>query len=174
MALGLLASVLGHTAAYGNGHAMGGPYHDLLITLVDAGVGSFVLAFLALAWAGAGQISDGSVLAARLTGYLPSIPLLGAFAAGWYQLFESFEGTHAGGSVALIAVALCIAVFLVHRLAISAIAAIAVLILSVFRNPFAPRVRLWVRCAEHPLPVREGAPLRKRFARPPPCTTARA
>ena len=172
--LGLLASVLGHMAAYGNGHAMGGPYHDLLITLVDAGVGSFVFAALALAWVGSGRISDGSVLAARLATYLPSVPLLALSAAGWYQFFESVEGAHAGYGTAVIVIALSFAILLVHWLARSAIAVIAALILSIFRNPFAPRVRLWIRYAEHPLPIREGAPLHRRFARPPPCTTASA
>lgn len=153
---------------------MGGPYHDLLLTYVDAGVGSLILAALALAWVGSGHIFDGSVLAARLSGYLPGIPILALTTAGWYQLFESVEGSHGGENVLVIAVALLLAVVFVHWIARTAIAAIAALILSVFRSPFAPRVRLWIRYAEHPLPIRDGAPLRRWFARPPPCTTASA
>lgn len=173
-ALGLLASVLGHTAAYGNGHAMGGPYHGALLTLVDAGAGSFVLAAVALAWAGARGIADGSVLAGRLARYLPGLPLLTATTVGWYQLFESIEGAHSDDSVWLIGIALTAAVLFVRWIARSAIAAIAALVLAVFRREFARRSPIWMRSHERRLPNQGHRFTRKRFARPPPCAASRA
>ncbi len=170
-ALGLLASVLGHSAAYGNGHTMGGPYHSLLIALVDAGVGAFVLAAIALAWSCAGRCLDGSVLAARLATCLPGIPLLGLATTGWYCLFESIEGAHADDPLLLIALALGLAVVVVHAAATAAIAAVAKLVLAIFRNAFVQRTRVWLSCFELPVFVSRIATSRKLFVRPPPCMT---
>lgn len=172
LALGLLASVLGHAAAYGNAHAMGGPYHGLLITLADAGVGAFVLAAVALAWACAGRCLEGSVLAARLASYLPGVPLLGVATAAWYFFFESIEGSHADDPLLLVALALGLAVVVVHSAARAAIAAVAKFVLAVFTSAFAPRLRVWIARFERPAAVSRLASSRKLFVRPPPRVTA--
>ena len=73
LALGLLASLVAHTALYGSSHEMGGAFHRELVTVALAALGGLLVAFGALAWTGSRHAADGSVLAARLTGRLPGL-----------------------------------------------------------------------------------------------------
>jgi hypothetical protein len=170
----LLASLLGHAAAFGDGHAMGGAHHGLLVALANVGVGGFVLAAISVAWAGRGAATDGSVLAARLACYVPGLPALGLCTAGWFSLAEATEGAHADGNLFLTVLALVLAAALVRMLARRAIEAIAAVVISICAPSFARRIRIRLLRLQRPLRIREAAHVRRRFARPPPSVTSRA
>ncbi len=174
LTLGLLASLIAHTALFGGGHAMGGAYHDALVQLAGAGCGGFVLALAALAWTGSRRAADGSVLSARLATRLPALPSLVASAGAWFAIGERIEGRHADAgllatiTVVVLAAAAVLAIgrWLVRRLAGAVIA--------VSRSPFAERPLIWVRHLQ-PAPIARRSPLlRRRFARPPPIANVRA
>jgi hypothetical protein len=174
LAFGLLASFFAHAAVYGHEHAMGGAYHELLRSMALAAVGGFAMAFGALAWFGAGPCSDGSVLAARLAGHLPSLPLLAAAGFGWFVLGESIEGTHPDASAILIAAALLVVSWLLLaglRALLRLVAAIVVAILTI---EFAPRLEQWSAHFALPPIARETLHRFRLFARPPPSARARA
>lgn len=168
LALGLFASLLAHTGLYGGEHAVAGGYHGLAIDLCMAAAWGFVVAFTAIAWGSRGFVSDGSVLATRLTKHLPSfLPTLGAGAL-WFQLCELVEPQHAAVGAPLVILALAIAAWLVTWLARGIVAAVAGLVIAIARCSFSPRTP-----SRTPLPRSRPLALRllrayRRFARPPP------
>jgi hypothetical protein len=174
LVLGLLASLVAHTALYGGEHAMGGAYSELLLELALAGGLGLAGAAAALAWSAARRTADGSILAADLAARLPSALSTGLSAIGWFIAGEGAEAPHRGPGWLLVTLALAGAAWLVVRLAHALVRAIADAIVAVVRSSFAPR-RPRRRLARHPAPVILASPLlRRRFARPPPIATARA
>ena len=168
LALGLLASVLGHSAAFGSQHEMGGAYHETLVALLTSSLGVAALAVIFLAVAGAKTVQEGSVLAARLCVFVPGIPLLTATSCAWYQFFESVEGAHRQAPFLVVAAMLVAAVLAVHGIVRWFIAFVAALVFCIVSNAFDSRGRCWTRQIDHPLPVQFDVALRRRFARPPP------
>lgn len=168
LALGLLASVLGHAAGYGNGHAMGGAYHETFLTLAYAGVGIFVLAALAVALAFAGAAAEGTIVASRLRSWIPGIGLLAVATSGWFAVAEAIEGSHATGTSLTIVVALLIAIFAVRAFALAVIAIISSIAIAIDAAAFAPRSYQRYLSLDRPLAVPSIAHTRRLFARPPP------
>ena len=175
LALGLLAATIAHAIGYGNSHAMGGPYHGLLFALCGAaGIGALVFA-ASLAWASAGRMAQGSVLAARLRDHLPGVTALTASATLWFALAESVEPHHEAASPVMLLAALVIAAWLVSLLARGALAIVATIVLAFraagtiadlvatpkTRFDAAPRARRLLRASP-------------RYARPPPLTVTGA
>lgn len=169
LVLGLLASLIVHAAVYGGGHEMGGAYHALLLQAALAGALS-LLAFLgSLAWAGAGQTADGSILATRLAQRLPGAVSLIVGTSFWYTLAERIEPQHAA-TPAPVVVLFCVAVisWLVLRLAHIVVRMLANVVLGASRLPWATRTPRWIRHAPSAPIARRLLCRRRRFARPPP------
>lgn len=107
--LGLLASLAAHTAAFGSGHTEGGAYHALVTTLALAGAGGALLAALTAAFGTGGTCAQGSVLAARLSTWIPNAPLVAVSGTAWFALIESTEPSHAAASILAIAAGMLVA-----------------------------------------------------------------
>jgi hypothetical protein len=173
IALGLLASLAAHAVLFGGGHEMGGFFHGLLVQAALAGgVGLFGF-FGALAWAESNGSADGSILAARLRERLPSLYLIVPATTLWYGVAESIEPHHAAISPVAVLAALGAAAFVVLRLTIAIIGALARAVISVSRSPFLSRTPCWRRRARLRPLVRRAYWTRRRFARPPPIAVLR-
>jgi hypothetical protein len=172
LALGLLASLAAHTGLFGDGHAMGGAYHALLVQgALAAGVG-LVAFFGALAWSDSGITADGSVVASRLRDRLPNVGGVLASAAAWYAAAEAVEPRHADAPALFEIAALVASAWLVRYLAGAVARAVGAAVFVIRRSAFAPRLPVRRRRSQRtPLPRR---PLlaRRRFARPPPIIAA--
>jgi hypothetical protein len=166
--LGLLASLAGHTALFGQGHAMGGGYHAVLVQVALAGALCLLAAFGALAWSGSAGTADGSVVAARLRIRLPGAASLFAATLLWYGAAEALEPHHAPASSVTALLALAGIAWLVLRLANAIVAIVAGAAIAVRRTPFAPRATPWYRRPRTHLVARRAPFARRRFARPPP------
>jgi hypothetical protein len=168
LALGLIAALLAHAAAYGGSHAMGGAYHGVLLDLSEIAVALSIVIASAMAWSGARKVANGSVLAARLRDCLPGwIPIAGS-ASGWFVLAEHLEPHHAEAPLLLLGVLLACASWFVLVLARGLLAVLAGAAVAV-RKRYAVRLALLCvqRVSESPLPY---IVLRSkyRYARPPP------
>ncbi|HEY9086352.1 MAG TPA: hypothetical protein VIN40_10530 [Candidatus Tyrphobacter sp.] len=168
LALGLLASLLAHAAGYGGGHAMGGAYHEAFAALAAVGGLASALASVALAWAGAGSLLDGSILAARLRRTVPGWPATLAAAACWFTLAERLEPKHQATSRLFLIVALALAAWLLLALARAALSMLARIAIAVRKTRFA--LRATARVTLHRTAARTRTLLRcvRRYARPPP------
>ena len=174
LALGLLASLLAHTALYGGEHAMGGAYHELLVQIAAVGSLGFVTLLGALAWTGSRGTSDGSILAVRLAARLPRLAPVAAAAAFWFALGEHIEASHSGAVQVLTVIFLVAAAWLLRALGRGAVRLLAGAVIAISRSPFAGRTPVWVRHARQAPIACRSPQLRRRFARPPPIANARA
>jgi len=166
--LGLLASLVAHAAIFGGAHAMGGAYHGALLQLALAGSLGMCTAFAALAWGEAGQVTDGSVLAARLGERLPALPTLLLATSFWFALGERIEPEHAAASLLLTVVSLVVSAALLWLVTRHALRLLVAVVFTVSRPPFAGRVPAWARRRQPPPTARRSPLLRRRFPRPPP------
>lgn len=172
LALGLLASLIAHSALFGGSHAMGGAYHGALLETAFAGCAGLLGFIAALAWLGASTAADGSVLARRLASVLPGLPALTLATTAWFVLGERLEPAHSAAPALVVLGALLLAAWLLHRMALAAVAVLARAVLTIVTSPFAARVPSWLRIAA-PAPLSRRSPvLRRRFARPPPVAFA--
>ncbi|HYL27122.1 MAG TPA: hypothetical protein VEW74_04750 [Candidatus Nitrosotalea sp.] len=168
IALGLLASLAAHAALYGDGHAMGGAYHALLLEAGIGGALSLLLFFGGLAWVESGLTADGSVLAVRLRERLPGLGAILAATCAWYAAGEGLEPHHGAASPLALAIVLAAAAWLVARLAHAVADAFARAAVATQSSSFVPRTPLWKR-RERVRPLYRRVLLaRRRFARPPP------
>ncbi len=173
--LGLLASVLAHTAAYGSGHAMGGGYHDAL--LGGAALAALVALAIAVsvAWTCAGSIPDGTVVGARLRSLMPSWPAVLVGATAWFALGEHVEPHHEAVAPLIIVAALAFAAWSVLVCARALVAFLSAIVIAIRTTAFAELAH------ERPQRLRFFPPLsrsllraQRRYARPPPVAIARA
>ncbi|MGC1379909.1 MAG: hypothetical protein WA814_02655 [Candidatus Baltobacteraceae bacterium] len=172
LALGLLASLVAHTALYGGGHIVGGAYHGALLQAAVAASLGLLVFFGLLAWGGAAGAADGSILAARMNERLPGFTYVATSAAIWFGIAEWLEPHHAGAAPSLLLLGLAIASWLVLRVAAAVVRALAGAVIAVCRAAFAPRTPSWTpRPRAKPL-VRRTLLVRRRFARPPPIAIA--
>lgn len=172
-ALGLLASLLAHTAAYGGGHAMGGSYHSAIVAAAAAAALAAFVSATSLAWAGAGRARDGSILAARLRSVLPSWSSLVLFATAWFALGERIEAHHDGAAPLLIALALAACAWLVLACVRALLAFLAEIVIAIRAGAFAPRSPSLHRTLARATPiVRTLLLAHRRYARPPPSAIA--
>jgi hypothetical protein len=174
LALGLLASLIAHTALFGGEHQLGGAYQAAIFTMVSSAVGGLLVGFAALAWLGARHTADGSILASRLGQRLPGLAPLLATTALCFALCERLEPEHAARGLLPLVVALAVAAWLVRALAQVAIEALARAVIAIDRTPFAPRIPIRVHLAVPVVIVKPAPQLRRRFARPPPIANVRA
>ncbi len=167
--LGLLASLIAHTASYGGNHELGGAYHSTLELLALVGAGAFAASLVAFAWLGARRHADGSILAAALRPLIPSGAPLAVSASLWFGLIESLEPEHLWHA-SLLAVALCLiaASLLVAFLASAVVRAVAAIVLAIAREPFVRRPVCYRRRFAHRSSARRAVFVYRRFARPPP------
>jgi hypothetical protein len=173
--LGLLASLVAHAAIFGGGHAMGGAYHGALLQLAVAGSLGMGVAFAALVWGGAGHVTDGSILAARLGERLPALPAILGATSIWFALSERIEPAHAAASLPLTLLSLVASAVLLRVIARYALSLLVGAAFAIGRAPFSRRAPAWARRAQT-TPIMHRSPLlRRHFARPPPiAATARA
>ena len=154
---------------------MGGAYHGMLLQLALGGTFGVGVAFAALAWSGAGQVADGSILAARLGERLPGLPMLLATTTFWFALGERVEPEHAAASLILTLLSLVICAALLRVVVQHALRLLLGAVFAVPRTRFAGRTPLWARRSRSLPTLRRSPLLRRRFARPPPITaTVRA
>ena len=166
--LGLLASLVAHAAAFGDGHAVGGAFHESLATAaLAAGVGLFV-GFGALAWIGAGRHAEGSVLASRLEARLPRPVGLTAASTVWLSVGEMLEGPHLGAPALTLALSVAAAAALVYVLAVGIVRLLAGIAIAIRATTFAPRVPFRTRRAYVLIVAAPSGHAGRRFARPPP------
>lgn len=168
LALGLLASLVAHTAIYGREHMAGGNYHGLLLEMALSGAVALVAAALLLGLTGARTTLNGSVLAARLTARLPGFGSLLTSTVLCYVAIESLEPHHANGS--LLGAGLCLAVvsWLVTGLSRRFCALVAATVLRIFRAAFSARTFSWFVSPLVTSNRRRVLCAHRRFARPPP------
>lgn len=166
--LGLLASLLAHTVSFGGEHAAGGPFHDALFSLAWAGGLGFALLLGLAAWLNAGHYAQGSILASRLTPFIPRAATVVAFAAPGFFAIESLESPHAGVALGAILAALAVASLALSLLARIFVRAIADIAFAVASHPFAARLPIYVRRASSAPRGRSTRFVYRRFARPPP------
>jgi hypothetical protein len=174
LAFGLLGSFLAHTALYGHEHAMGGAYHEILRSMVLAAVGGFGAALGGLAWFTAGQYSNGSVLATRLSTQLPPLWLLSTAAFGWFTFGESIEGHHPDPSFATTLTIIILTAWLLLLGLRAALRVLAAIVVAIKTIAFASREPVWSIHPALPPIVSEANHRFRLFARPPPSVLARA
>jgi hypothetical protein len=165
--LGLLASIAAHAAVSGD-HAMGGAYHDLVVSTAFVAAASLVLVAGTLTWIHAGRLADGSILARALERLLPGLLPLIATTAGSYWMIESIEPVHRWTFAPLVAIAVVVAAWFVRSLTFALVRAIADFVVAIRRQSFAPRIPMWARPCAVPVVIQASPLLRRRFARPPP------
>ncbi|MGB8907413.1 MAG: hypothetical protein WCC84_01555 [Candidatus Cybelea sp.] len=168
LAWGLLASLAAHAALYRGEHAMGGPYHALLLQGAFAAGLSLIVFLGTLAWSASGATADGSVVASRLRDRLPNLGTVMASAGAWYALAEAAEPQHAAASPVFAFAVLALSACLVLRLAAAVARAIGAAVFAIRRTAFAPRMRLRFRLPQLRPLARRPLFTRRRFARPPP------
>ncbi len=169
LVLGVLASLMAHTALFGGDHAMGGGYHAALLQLAIVGSVGLLVFYGLLAWSGSRNAADGSVLAARITPRLPGFFALCASTTLWYAVAERIEPEHAAHAPLLgTMVALAAAAWVVLALTRALVRLLASAVIAIARTRWAPRVLFLVERSPVRLIVRRSPIHRRRFARPPP------
>jgi len=168
LALGLPAAVLSHMAIFGGAHEAGGKFHTLVLDGVALSVALFAIALGASAAFSAKFTLDGTIVAARLRRYMPSLLAVAASTVGWYELIEGLERA-ALLPPAIALVALACAAALVFLLANALIGTVAHAAVAILRAP-SPQdlARYCVRFGAAPLTVRASHLFARRFVRPPP------
>jgi hypothetical protein len=168
LALGLLAAYAAHAAAYGNGHAMGGSYADMLHGFASIATLGFAGLWFAVSWVNGPRLRNGSVLSAVMTRYTPSWLVVAAAGSGWYCLAESLEHAHAQAPISLVAIALVLASFAARAIARFALRALAGFVFAIGSPAFKRRSPAFVRIADAPLPCSPLVRAWRLFSRPPP------
>jgi FtsH-binding integral membrane protein len=153
---------------------MGGAYNGLLLQLALVGSLGMSLALAAVAWGGAGQLADGSVLAARIGERLPALPALLVSTCSWFALGERIEPEHVAASLLLTLLCLVVSAVLLGVAARFTVRLLVGATFTVFRPLFSGRAPAWVRrTQQRPITLRSPL-LRRRFARSPPIANDRA
>ncbi len=171
LALGIPVAILAHTVLFQDGHQLGGPLQGVFLgAAVAASVGVVVL-FAALALVSAKTAATtGSLLAARLSAWLPGAWLLAATALGWYIAIECSETDgHAPAPFFAMAIALVACALAIRWAAQFVLGAIASVTLAAHVRPFAGRPRAFAPRRPEPILAAAGrVAAYRRFARPPP------
>jgi len=168
LALGLPAAVLAHMVVFGGAHEAGGRFHSLVLEGVSLGVALFAIALGASAAAAAKFTAEGTIVAARLRQYMPSMLALLASTAGWYETVEGLERASLSPP-AFAVIAIACAAALLFILANALLASVAHAAVAILRWP-SPQdlARYCVRFNAAPVVVRTSRLYARRFARPPP------
>ncbi|MBV9148540.1 MAG: hypothetical protein JO024_01640 [Candidatus Eremiobacteraeota bacterium] len=168
LCLGLPAAMAAHFLTFGGAHTLGGAAHLFLMDAMVVAVCASILALCAGALYLAAGAREGSILAARLERFLPSVLALALSAAGWFALIEQGESAHATPiAVAALAI-LCIAVLL--RVALGwGLRLLAAAALCLFTLQFTALERERFDSLSTVIPARKRAQLAlSRYCRPPP------
>lgn len=167
--LGLLASLLAHTASYGDGHIAGGQYHDALASLALAGGVGFAASLALFGWLNARRMAEGSIVAARLRRHLPSPAAVCAIATVCFAGIEALEtAPHAQTPSGLIVLALVVASWAICALARFMVGTLAGIAVQLVARGSALRRPAFVRRAAARVRVMGTLYAFRRFARPPP------
>jgi hypothetical protein len=174
LALGIPTAILGHTLLFGGSHQLGGSLHELFLDVALAACAIVAVLFAVVALSGASGASTGSVLAARLGGYMPGLWSVLASSALWYGAIEAAEPEHQMPPVLLVLALLTVAALLICFTADALRRAIASIVLAVYTAPFAPRMPVFItRRRSTTLVRRRRLATGRRFARPPPIAMQR-
>jgi hypothetical protein len=165
---GLLASLLAHAAAFGDGHAEGGPFHVIFLVLAGAALLGFGLAAARTAAAAAGYAQSGSVLAGRLAGLVPSKLPVVASAFGWFALGESLEAEHSPASLLVLLVAIVAVALALRIAALAALRALAAIVISCETQRFRARSPRGIAYAPAAVRLPASPRVRRRSGRAPP------
>jgi hypothetical protein len=166
--LGLPVALLAHMGTYGNEHLVGGSQHGLLIEV------GFVLAALAGLLALAATLlssrsaQSGSMLAAKVSAYLPTCLPLALCSLAWFVAIERCESPTLGFDL-LVPVWIALLSFFAYRGARAIVRAFATLAVAWFAPARAARPGLTnLRFAYTAPLVASRGYIRRRFTRPPP------
>ncbi|MDQ6930911.1 MAG: hypothetical protein M3126_09630, partial [Candidatus Eremiobacteraeota bacterium] len=86
--MGLPVAILAHILSFGGGHTLGGSAHELVIDLSLTAACASIAALVAGAiFISAGR-REGTIVAQRLTKFLPGGGVIFALAAGWFAVIE--------------------------------------------------------------------------------------
>jgi hypothetical protein len=166
--LGLPVALLAHMGTYGNEHLMGGSQHNLLVEvgLVLAAVSGVVA--LAAALLSPGSVQSGSVLAARVSAYLPTWLPLALCSLACFMAIERCESPVLTFDP-LVPIWIAVLSFFAYRGARAIVRAFAALAVAWFAPARAARPGLSnLRFAYTAPLVASRGHVRRRFARPPP------
>jgi hypothetical protein len=174
--LGVPTAILAHTLLFGQSHQLGGSLHGLFFA---GGVAACVIAALVvaiLAVAGSRTTPTGSLLAFRLSSWLPGVVSLAGSTLFWYALIESAEKPHVAAAPMLLLIATVVLCALgLRTVARGVIAAIASVAISVRLAAFAVRSFSFVPAFPEAICAFAGRiAARRLFARPPPAAMQRA
>ncbi len=167
--LGLLASLVAHTAGYGNGHTEAGAYHELLATLAFAGAGGALIAAICAAFGNVGTCAQGSILSARLCTWIPGAGAVAVAGGTWFAFIESLEPAHGPASFIIIALAMLVAALALRGLAVLTARVLASCAIAIARVATARRVVFFIRRYAAPAVVTPHL-ARRIVTRPPPRT----
>lgn len=166
--LGLPVALLAHVAIYGNEHLIGGSAHALVVEvgLALAALGGVVA--IATCLLSSHSAESGSVLAARLSAYLPGWLPLALCALGWFLGIERCESASFGFDPITLFWLAGFAVLAARgaRAGARAVATLAVAWFAPARST-RPGIRNLRFAYAAPLVASRGH-VRRRFARPPP------
>ncbi len=168
LVLGLPAAVAAHFLTFGGGHTVGGASHVLLMDSIVVVLCASILALCAAAVFFALGTREGSIVAARLEGLLPSALSLAVVATGWFILIERAEEPHAIPLAIATFAVVCVALLLRLALggALRLLAAVALRLLTV---PFAATPRDGFDSFASIAPILKRPQLAlSRYSRPPP------
>ncbi len=167
--LGLLVALLAHTASYGNDHVAGGAYHEMLEFLAAAGAGGFATLLAGLAWLGAGRHANGSILAAGLRPFVPSLPGLLVSGSCWFAIIESIEPGHEfHAPILVVGTCLIAAAWLINATARWFVQTMAAIAFAFVGPQFARTPARYCRLFPRRSSARRTDFIYRRFARPPP------
>lgn len=171
LALGIPTAILTHTVLFQSGHQLGGSLHETLLGVVIAASLGVLVFFAALALSGAKTAAtSGSLLAHRLSAWLPNAWLLAGSALSWYTAIECSETDgHAPAPFFLLAVTVVTCALAIRWVATLVLGAITSITLAARVRPFAGRPRVFA--PRRPRPILAGTgrvAAYRRFARPPP------
>lgn len=165
--LGLLASLIAHTAGFGSSHTEAGAYHELLSTLAFAGAGGLLVAAICAAFGHCGRCVQGSILASRLCSWIPGTGAVALAGGIWFSFIESLERGHGPASFISIALAMLVAALALRFIAVLTARALATCAIVIVRVAIAPRTVFSPRRYETPAIVTPHL-ARRVVTRPPP------
>ncbi len=166
--LGLLVAFVAHGVSYGDGHAMGGGYDDVLRSIALLATLAFTAFWVALSWIIGKRLRDGSIVSAIAAQFIPGVPGVGVAALGWFCLAESIESGHPQAPVPLIVSALLLASVAVTILSRVVLRTLAKIVFAVGWRAFEPRIPAWTSVADTSVQLDPLVRTRRLFSRPPP------
>lgn len=167
LALGLPVAILAHLLSFGGGHTLGGSAHELVIDLSLAAACASMAALISGAILISAGRSQGTIVAQRLSAFLPGPGLIFALATAWFAAIETPEAGHRF-SIALVVLAILVASLTIRALVGCIVRFVSELAVFIRTNPFANRPNVLRLIFAAPQAAMLCPVVATRFSRPPP------